>query len=114
MESRLSGQDLGFDAPTNNNNDDENISSPAAYLVHHDDDPESHFEKRDWSEHQTSRLANALNILDDRSRAIIQSRWLNENKETLQNLAKQYGISAERVRQLESNAMKKLQSHIVA
>ena len=114
MESRLSGQDLGFDAPVSNNNDDENISSPSAFLEHHDDDPETNFEKRNWSEHQTARLESALNILDDRSRNIIQSRWLNEKKETLQELAKQYGVSAERVRQLENNAMKKLQSHIVA
>lgn len=111
MESRLSGQDLGFDAPSSSN-EEENISSPAAFLTHHDDDPESSFEKADWSQHQSTRLKNALNILDERSRAIIQARWLNEDKETLQNLAKQYGVSAERVRQLENNAMKKLQTHI--
>jgi len=113
MESRLSGQDLGFDAPTSSN-DDENISSPSAFLIHHDDDPETSFEKSDWSEHQSARLKNALNILDDRSREIIQARWLNEKKETLQDLAKLYDISAERVRQLENNAMKKLQAHITA
>lgn len=113
MESRLSGQDLGFDAPTSNN-DEENISSPAAFLMHHEDDPETTFEKHDWSEHQSARLKSALTILDDRSREIIQARWLNEKKETLHNLAKQYDISAERVRQLENNAMKKLQAHITA
>lgn len=113
MESRLSGQDLGFDAPTNNN-DEENISSPAAYLVHESDDPETSIEKNDWSQHQTKRLESALKVLDERSREIIQSRWLSEKKETLQNLAKQYGVSAERIRQLENNAMKKLQAHISA
>ena len=113
MESRLSGQDLGFDMPANSQ-DDENISSPAAYLTHHADDPETHFEKSDWTEHQTTRLLNALNILDDRSREIIQARWLSEKKETLHALAKQYDVSAERIRQLENNAMKKLQAHIAA
>lgn len=113
MESRLSGQDLGFDAPTNTS-DDENLSSPAAFLTHQNDDPETHFEKSDWSQHQAKRLESALKILDDRSRAIIQSRWLNEKKETLQELAKQYGVSAERIRQLENNAMKKLQAQISA
>ncbi len=113
MESRLSGQDLGFDAPTSNN-DEENISSPAAYLTHQDDDPETSFEKSDWSEHQVTRLNNALKVLDDRSREIIQARWLNDKKETLQNLAKQYNVSAERIRQLENNAMKKLQAHIAS
>ena len=113
MESRLSGQDLGFDAPTNSN-DDENISSPAAYLTHQSDDPETQFEKNDWSQYQVTRLENALNVLDERSRAIIQARWLNEKKETLQELAKQYNVSAERIRQLENNAIKKLQSHITA
>ena len=62
MESRLSGQDLGFDAP-NNSNDDENISSPAAYLTHQNDDPETQFEKNDWSQYQVTRLENALNVL---------------------------------------------------
>jgi len=113
MESRLSGQDLGFDAPTSSS-DEENISSPAAYLTHHDDDPETYIEKNDWSQYQVTRLQNALNILDDRSRAIIQARWLSEKKQTLQELAKQFGVSAERVRQLENNAMKKLQTHITA
>lgn len=113
MESRLSGQDLGFDAPTSSN-DEENITSPAAYLTHQDDDPETYIEKSDWSQHQVTRLQNALNILDDRSRAIIQARWLNEKKQTLHELAQQFGVSAERVRQLENNAMKKLQAHISA
>lgn len=112
MESRLSGQDLGFDSPTNSN-DDENISSPSAYLEHSEDDPETNSEKRDWSEHQSARLVHALSELDDRSRSIIQARWLSDKKETLQALAKQYGVSAERVRQLENNAIKKLQAHIV-
>lgn len=114
MESRLSGQDLGFDAPSGSNDDDDHISSPAAYLTHQEDDPETSFEKSDWSQHQANRLKNALTVLDARSRAIIQARWLNDKKETLQALAKQYDVSAERIRQLENNAMKKLQAHIAS
>jgi RNA polymerase sigma-32 factor len=113
MESRLSGQDLGFDAPSGSD-DEDNISSPSAYLAHNSQDPADNFEKDDWSDHQTDQLLTAMNELDDRSREIIKARWLTEKKQTLQSLAKQYGVSAERVRQLESNAMKKLQSYIEA
>ncbi len=113
MESRLSGQDLGFDAPSGSD-DEDNISSPSAYLAHNSQDPADNFEKDDWSDHQTEQLLTAMNELDDRSREIIQARWLTEKKQTLQSLAKQYSVSAERVRQLESNAMKKLQSYIEA
>lgn len=113
MESRLSGQDLGFDAP-NGSDDEDNITSPSAYLAHNSEDPAASFEKDDWADHQTDQLLTAMNELDDRSREIIQARWLTEKKQTLQSLAKQYGVSAERVRQLESNAMKKLQSYIAA
>ncbi len=114
MESRLSGQDLGFDAPSGSSDDDDCISSPAAYLAHQSEDPAAAFENKDWTGHQTEQLSTALNELDERSRAIIQARWLSDQKQTLQVLAKQYGISAERVRQLEGNAMKKLQAHITA
>jgi RNA polymerase sigma-32 factor len=113
MESRLSGQDLGFDAPSNAD-DEDNISSPSAYLAHDSEDPAASFEKDDWTGHQTDQLLTAMNELDDRSREIIQARWLTEKKQTLQDLARQYGVSAERVRQLESNAMKKLQVYIEA
>tara|TARA_R110002096_G_scaffold368977_1_gene562273 strand:- start:351 stop:1214 length:864 start_codon:yes stop_codon:yes gene_type:complete len=113
MESRLSGQDLGFDAP-HGSDDEGDISSPSAYLAHDSEDPATSFEKNDWSEHRTDRLLSAMDALDERSREIIQARWLTDKKQTLQNLAREYGISAERVRQLENNAMKKLQSYIEA
>ncbi|MDW3096040.1 MAG: RNA polymerase sigma factor RpoH [Gammaproteobacteria bacterium] len=113
MESRLSGQDLGFDAP-GHSDDEDNISSPSAFLAHDSEDPASSFEKDDWTEHQIVQLEQAMNELDDRSRTIIQARWLSEKKQTLQNLAKQYGVSAERIRQLENNAMKKLQACIAS
>ena len=114
MESRLSGQDLGFDAPTNASDDEDVISAPAAYLAHQSDDPATELENSNWNNHQTKLLTQALGQLDDRSREIIQARWLGEQKETLQDLAKQYGVSAERIRQLENNAMKKLQGFISA
>lgn len=113
MESRLSGKDLGFDAPSSSNEED-SITSPSAYIAHQDESPEMTLEKSDWGIHQSNQLMQALSELDDRSRAIIEARWLSESKETLQDLAKQYGISAERVRQLESNAMKKLRGFIAA
>ncbi|MFK7794106.1 MAG: RNA polymerase sigma factor RpoH [Gammaproteobacteria bacterium] len=113
MESRLSGQDIGFDAPASSD-DDDSISSPSTYLAHSSEDPATNFEKNDWTEHQTQQLLTAMNELDDRSREIIQARWLTDKKQTLQALSKQYGVSAERVRQLENNAIKKLQSFIQA
>jgi RNA polymerase sigma-32 factor len=113
MESRLSGQDLGFDA-SNGSDDEDNIFSPSAYLAHDSEDPAASFEKNDWSNHQTGRLLSAMSELDERSREIVKARWLSEKKQTLQTLAKHYGISAERVRQLENNAMKKLQGFIQA
>ena len=82
MESRLSGQDLGFDAPSGSSNDDDSITSPAAYLAHQSEDPATAFENKDWTGHQTEQLSTALNELDDRSRAIIQARWLNDQKQT--------------------------------
>lgn len=113
MESRLSGHDLGFDSPIGSD-DEDNISSPSAYLAHHDEDPATSLEKVDWTSNQSSKLFSALAELDERSRAIIEARWLQDKKETLQDLAKRYEVSAERVRQLESNAMKKLQAYISA
>ena len=114
MESRLSGKDLGFDAPSSTNDDEDRITSPSAYITHHDASPEQAIETSDWGDYQSSKLSHALDELDERSRAIIQARWLSDSKQTLHDLAEQYGISAERVRQLESNAMKKLKGYIAA
>ena len=109
MESRLSGQDIGFDAPVSASGDtDEMISVPAAYLTSQSEDPSQALENTDWSTHQNHKLGNALAQLDDRARKIIESRWLGEQKRTLQDLANELGVSAERVRQLENNALKKL------
>ncbi len=110
MEKRLSGLDIGFDGPDDN---DENIApAPANYLEDTSLEPARLVEQSDWSENQETRLYAALKDLDDRSRDILQQRWLTDNKSTLHQLADQYGISAERIRQLESNAIKKLKNII--
>lgn len=107
MESRLSGQDVAFE-PSDDNSDDERSYAPAAYLQADRADPAVILEKEDWTEKNTRNLQQALATLDDRSRDILQSRWLSDNKITLQELAGNYSVSAERIRQLENNAIKKL------
>jgi RNA polymerase sigma-32 factor len=110
MEKRLSGLDIGFDGPDDN---DENIApAPANYLEDTSLEPPRLIEQSDWSENQETRLYTALKDLDDRSRDILQQRWLTENKSTLHQLADKYDISAERIRQLENNAIKKLRNVI--
>jgi RNA polymerase sigma-32 factor len=110
MEKRLSGLDIGFDGPDDN---DENIApAPANYLEDTSLEPARLIEQSDWSENQETRLYTALKDLDDRSRDILQQRWLTENKSTLHQLADKYDISAERIRQLENNAIKKLRNVI--
>ena len=106
MESRLSGQDLGFDGMADD--DDSQYVAPAAWLVHDQADPAQTLESDDWSAFNSDKLGTALIELDARSRDILQRRWLNEDKVTLQTLADKYEISAERIRQLEKNAMAKL------
>lgn len=109
MESRMSGQDIGFDL--SDSDDDENVSfAPAAYLSDDRYQPEKLIEEANWTDNQEERLYNALQTLDDRSRDILQQRWLNDNKATLHDLADKYQVSAERIRQLENNAMKKLRA----
>lgn len=110
MEKRLSGLDIGFDGPDDN---DENIApAPANYLEDTSLEPARLIEQSNWSENQENRLYSALKDLDDRSRDILQQRWLTEDKSTLHQLADQYGVSAERIRQLENNAIKKLRNVI--
>jgi DNA-directed RNA polymerase, sigma subunit (sigma70/sigma32) len=106
MESRLSGRDIGFEAPVDA--DDDAKPAPAAFLVDDGADPYDNVADADQSGHQLAALSAALDNLDDRSRDIIQRRWLNEDKATLQDLADEYGVSAERIRQVEANAMKKM------
>ena len=115
MESRLSGQDMAFDPqPESEGDDDTVIRSPAAYLSDDRMDPAAQIESDDWDDHQVDSLNSAVERLDERSRDIVQRRWLSESKTTLQELADHYGVSAERVRQLEKNAMNKLKAAMAA
>ncbi len=108
MEKRLHSRDAIFD-PTPDLDDERNFT-PAAYLPSLDADPAVQVEKTDWNDDATTRMTAALDILDDRSRRILEERWLTEDKMTLHELAAEYGISAERIRQLEVNAIKKLRN----
>ena len=112
MESRLSGRDIGFDAPTEA--DDDAPPAPVAYLEDHGADPYLQLADADQEEHQIDTLQSALAKLDERTRDIIRRRWLAEDKATLQDLADDYGVSAERIRQLEANAMKKMRGAFAA
>ena len=112
MESRLSAYDPEFDPSPDA--DDENAFTPAAYLPSPNSDPAIMLEKSDWQDDATSRMVDALETLDDRSRHILQSRWLDEKKPTLHELANEYGVSAERIRQIEVNAIRKLRSAMEA
>jgi len=107
MERRLSSRDAVFD-PGPDPKDDDRVFSPAAYLPSPDSDPAVLVEKVDFHDDATTRMREALTTLDDRSRDILESRWLTEDKQTLHQLADQYGVSAERIRQIEANAIKKL------
>ncbi len=113
MESRLSGQDIGFDLPPNAD-DEMPYVAPAAYLENKSTDPEQTLEAQDWTEHNNTLLYAGLNELDERSKDIIRSRWLQDGKMTLQELADRYGVSAERIRQLEANALRKMRASITA
>ena len=107
MEKRLSGIDMPFD-PLSESDDDEASFAPSQYLEDSDADPAMIFEKDNLSENNSSQLYEAINQLDDRGRDILQDRWLADEKLTLHELAEKYHISAERVRQIEKNAMKKI------
>ena len=109
MESRLSGRDVGFEAPVDA--DDDARPAPAAFLIDHGADPYENVADEDQANNEMQTLTDALGHLDARSRDIIQRRWLDdENKATLQDLADEYGVSAERIRQVEANAMKKMRA----
>ena len=107
MESRLSGGDITFDPPTNDN-DDELHFTPAAYLTDGSMDPSHQLEHDDTRSQELSLMSDSLKMLDERSKDIIQRRWLNENKTTLHELADVYQVSAERIRQIEKNALAKM------
>jgi RNA polymerase sigma-32 factor len=106
MEQRLSARDMSFD-PAPEADEDENYS-PAMYLPASNADPALEVEREEWDENSSDRLELALERLDERSRSIVKRRWMTDNKATLHELADEYGISAERVRQVETNAINKL------
>jgi len=112
MEQRLSARDMSFD-PTPES-DEEETYSPALYLPASNADPATLVENDEWEEDSTERLSMALEKLDERSRSILKRRWMTDNKATLHELADEYGISAERVRQVESNAITKLKGLMMA
>lgn len=113
MEGRLSSYDAAFDAGADDD-DDTAYLAPVNYLEDRRYDPALQLEQADWREDSVTRLESALGELDERSRDILQRRWLNEKKETLHTLAAEYQVSAERIRQLEKAAMQKVRVHMEA
>ena len=113
MEGRLSAHDLTYESPADSNDDDA-WQAPANYLEDKRQDPAQLVENADWQDNSERQLYIALQDLDERSQDIVSRRWLAEEKTTLHELAAEYGVSAERIRQLEQNAMKKLRASIEA
>ena len=112
MEGRLTSTDVAFDLT--DDDDEESYIAPAQYLEDTSMDPARVLESSDWEESSNQGLQQAMELLDDRSRDILQQRWLNDEKLTLHDLADKYSISPERVRQLEKNAMNKIKAYMTA
>ncbi|WP_392552371.1 RNA polymerase sigma factor RpoH [Orbus wheelerorum] len=114
MESRMSAQDMSFDIDSDD--DDNSIVAPSLYLEDSNSDFSKSIENDNWENDATDKLHDALSQLDERSQDIIKARWLDadDSKSTLQQLATKYSVSAERVRQLEKNALQKLRVAIEA
>ncbi|QSX29947.1 MULTISPECIES: RNA polymerase sigma factor RpoH [Shewanella] len=108
MESRMAAQDPAFDLL--NDSDDEHDFAPVHYLEDHSSDLASQVENDNWESNSQARLLSAIKTLDERSQHILRARWLDDDKITLQELADTYQVSAERIRQLEKNAMNKLKA----
>jgi len=113
MESRLTSRDVAFDSPVDSD-DEDSWHAPQYFLEDKVADPAQLLESSDWRENSESQLHAALADLDERSRNILAQRWLAQEKSTLHDLAAEYGVSAERIRQLEKNAMKKLRIAIAS
>jgi len=109
MEGRMSNYDTSFDGEPDTNEDNA-YKAPAYYLEDQSGDVESQLEEAEWEEVTNNNLHAAMAVLDDRSKDILHSRWLTDDKSTLHELADKYGISAERIRQLEKNAMNKIKA----
>ena len=113
MESRLYGSDLSWDLPPGVD-DEERSVSPSSWLPDERSEPAKLVEQQDATSSQQQQLLAAMEQLDERSRAILQARWLSDSKTTLQELAKEYGVSAERIRQVEKSAMNKIRTQMVS
>jgi len=113
MEGRLASRDIAFDAPADTD-EEESWHAPQHFLSDGQMDPSQLAEAEDFAESSAAQLQVALIDLDERSRDILERRWLVEDKATLHELAAEYGVSAERIRQLETNALKKLRTAMVA
>ena len=112
MEGRMFGQDTSFHGLEDE--DENNYTAPCHFLKNDSGDPASVMEANDWLRSSEEKLHNAMRLLDDRSKHIIDKRWLQERKMTLHELANQYQVSAERIRQLEKNALEKLRRAILS
>ena len=112
MEQRLTGQDIAFD--TGHDDENEFSASPAGYLPDMRYNPEQIVLEKSETENRDNNLQKALAVLDERSKDILQRRWLSEPKATLTELANEYGVSAERIRQIERTAMDQMKNHLVA
>jgi len=113
MEQRLAARDLSFD-PTPDSDDEDGTYSPAAFLPAPGSDPAENVEAEEWESDSSERLRLALGRLDPRSRDILEQRWTADEKATLHELADKYGVSAERIRQIESSALVKLKGMMAA
>ena len=113
MERRLASRDLSYD-PAPDADEEEESYSPSAYLTAPNADPALAVEDAEWDDDVSDKVAAAMSQLDARSQAILRARWMNEPKATLHDLAEEYGVSAERIRQIEANAIQKLRKLVVA
>jgi RNA polymerase sigma-32 factor len=113
MEQRMSARDAALDGPVDPD-DEQDRPGPIAYLQDTRFDPAARVEQEEWDAHSAAKLHRALRTLDDRSRDIIEQRWLADEKRTLQDLATRYNVSAERIRQLEASAMRKVKAEFAA
>ena len=114
MESRLSGADVSFDATFEQDDDDSAFLAPSEQLGDSRFDPALIVSNNEQTDLREQQLAVALDELDDRSKDIVMRRWLGDDKPTLHDLADEYGVSAERIRQIEKRAMEKMRVHIEA
>ena len=112
MEQRMSSHDVSFDPYSADDSEEGNSYSPADYLTNEDSDPMEIVEKEDFARDQINQLQSAISDLDERSQLILKERWLTDDKPTLHELADKYGISAERIRQIEKKAMEKIRTNI--